>query len=83
MVAYAPRTMSHTIKLFEVFTEKAANGKNVTRTLPLGSIPMQLEKNLERRKIVARERAERHVGRKASNVSHADGGHLVAYFRRG
>lgn len=72
---------SHTIKLFDVVVEKS-NGKTTTRTLPIGSIAMDFERNIERRKIVARSRAEKHVGRSATNVSHTADGNLAAYFRR-
>lgn len=67
--------------MFEVFTEKV-EGKLKTRSLPLGVLSLDFETNLERRKIAARNKAEAHVGRVASNVSHAIDGDFVVTFRK-
>ena len=76
------RAMSHPIKLVEVVTN-LVGGKQTTQTRSLGEICIDDEKNHERRKKLARARAETHVGRGASNVSHADGGGFVVTFRKG
>ena len=78
--AYDPR-VHHPIKLFDVLTVKE-NGKQTQRWLPLGEISLDLIKNLDQRNQAARVLAEKHVGRTASNVSHAEGGGFVVTFRK-
>jgi hypothetical protein len=82
-LAYAPHAMSrsHSIKLFDVWTERV-DGKSVLRTAPLGTIAMDFERNMERRKNTARERSRAHVGREPSSVSHGIDSSIVASFRR-
>lgn len=72
---------SHSIKLFDVWTERV-DGKSVQRTAPLGVIALDFERNKERRKNKARERARAHVGREPSNVSHGLNDSIVVSFRR-
>jgi hypothetical protein len=74
-------TMSHPIKLFEVWTERV-DGKPVQRTAPLGVLALDGEQNKERRKNKARELARSHVGRDPSNVSHGLDNSVVVTFRR-
>lgn len=70
------------IKLFEVYSEKdPATGKPRARSRSLGEIAMPFVSNKEKRKTEAKQRAEAHVGRASSNVSHTPGDGMSATFR--
>jgi hypothetical protein len=73
--------MSHPIKLFDVWNERA-NGRVMQRSAPLGVLALEHDPNKERRKVKARALASTHAGREPSSVSHSSDDSIVVTFRR-